>query len=195
MTRHLDTRITADLIRAALRESFPGVKFSVRISRYSMGSSVTVTWADGPTDAQVRAVTDTFRGDYFDGMIDYHGQRYHTLDGEQVHFGGSISTSRRVGPAGENFKAAWAALGDAERSALYDKLDLRRSAYRLTDSDAWFPAFAAWSFFKGEARPSATMARVGFVGDDGYGAGTVGTPGDPARGKGYPMPRPAGTVH
>lgn len=37
---------TAKLIRQAIKEAFPGVKFSVRSSVYSGGASITVEWLD-----------------------------------------------------------------------------------------------------------------------------------------------------
>ena len=84
--KYIDVTETAKLIRKALRESFPGVKFSVRSDRYSGGSSINVSWTDGPTGKQVERVAGAFQGSYFDGMIDYKGSRYHKLDGEPVHF-------------------------------------------------------------------------------------------------------------
>ena len=85
--RSISTPETAKLIRKALRESFHGVKTSVRSSSYAGGSSVRVSWTDGPTTAQVEAVAGAFCGGYFDGMIDYKGSLYHRLDGEPVHMG------------------------------------------------------------------------------------------------------------
>jgi hypothetical protein len=48
---------TARQIRAALKASFPHVKFSVRSKSYSMGSSVDVHWTDGPLTVQVEKIT------------------------------------------------------------------------------------------------------------------------------------------
>jgi hypothetical protein len=66
----VDTKDTAKLVRARLKAAFPGVTFSVRISRYSGGSSVTVDWRDGPTETAVRAITDVYSGVGYDGMTD-----------------------------------------------------------------------------------------------------------------------------
>ncbi len=84
--KYIDVTGTAKLIRKALKESFPGVKLSVRSERYAGGSSINVSWTDGPTKPQVEHVAGAFEGSYFDGMIDYKGSRYHKLDGERVHF-------------------------------------------------------------------------------------------------------------
>lgn len=67
---YIDTAEQAKLIRAALKREFPGQKFSVRIDRYAGGSSVRVSWTDGPTESQVEAVAKVYEGGGFDGMID-----------------------------------------------------------------------------------------------------------------------------
>lgn len=84
--KYIDVTGTAKLIRKALKESFPAVKFSVRSERYAGGSSINISWTDGPTGKQVERVAGAFEGGYFDGMIDYKGSLYHQLDGEPVHF-------------------------------------------------------------------------------------------------------------
>jgi conjugative element/phage-associated large polyvalent protein len=45
---NIDTKDVAKLVRKELKTHFPRHKFSVRIERYSMGSSINVTWIDGP---------------------------------------------------------------------------------------------------------------------------------------------------
>lgn len=69
-TEYLSSVATAKLIRAALKRSFPGVKFSVRSSSYAGGASIDVSWTDGPTTRMVDAVTSQYRGGDFDGSID-----------------------------------------------------------------------------------------------------------------------------
>jgi hypothetical protein len=61
---------TAKLIRALLKKKFPNVKFSVRTSKYAGGSSMRISWEDGPTAALVEAYTNGFKSGGFDGMID-----------------------------------------------------------------------------------------------------------------------------
>lgn len=87
MTQYISCADTAKLIRQALKESFPGIKFSVRSSTYSGGASIRVSWVDGPNSAQVEAVAGVFQGAYFDGMTDFKGSRYAMIDGQQVSFG------------------------------------------------------------------------------------------------------------
>jgi len=57
---------TAKMIRKALKAQFKGQKFSVKMD----GKSIRVTWVDGPSDAEVKAVVSIFEGASFDGMTD-----------------------------------------------------------------------------------------------------------------------------
>ena len=94
-TKILTCAETAKLIRQVLKESFPGVKFSVKSSTYSGGASVSIRWTDGPNDAQVSAAVGSFKGAYFDGSIDYQGSVFHMMDGQPIQFGADyINTSR-----------------------------------------------------------------------------------------------------
>lgn len=86
-TKYLTCAETAKLVRTALKEAFPAVKFGVRAKTYSGGASMNITWTDGPNNAQVEAIANRFRGAYFDGSIDYKGSVYHMLNGERVSFG------------------------------------------------------------------------------------------------------------
>lgn len=49
----MDIKGIAKSIRTVLKSTFPATKFSVTISRFSMGESVDVSWMDGPTKTQV----------------------------------------------------------------------------------------------------------------------------------------------
>jgi hypothetical protein len=78
-TTYLSCADTAKLIRAQLKRRFPGVKFSVRSSTYSMGASIDISWTDGPTTTLVDAVVKPFAGSGFDGMIDLKYGKSHWL--------------------------------------------------------------------------------------------------------------------
>lgn len=78
---------TAKLVRAALKENFPGQKFSVKSKTYSGGASITVHWMDGAPEKSVAAVVKAFEGASFDGMIDLKSYHKSELNGELVHFG------------------------------------------------------------------------------------------------------------
>jgi hypothetical protein len=96
--KHYTTKETAQLIRAALKTAFPGVKFSVRTSYASMTSSTDVRWTDGPTTPEVERVTDAFTSRGFDGMTDsttFHDQDF---GGERVSFSGWVHVTRETSP-------------------------------------------------------------------------------------------------
>jgi hypothetical protein len=66
----LSTAATAVYVRQALKAAFPRTQFSVTSSVYSMGSSISVRWTDGPTASQVNPILKAFEGAGFDGMTD-----------------------------------------------------------------------------------------------------------------------------
>lgn len=96
---------TAKLLRQALKAQFPGVKFSIRSSRYAGGASIDVSWTDGPPASAVDATCYLYRGATFDGMQDlkeYHSSILAGPDGvpREVHFGADyIFTNRHLSPA------------------------------------------------------------------------------------------------
>ncbi len=198
---YLSITETNKLIRKVLKESFPGVKFSVRGRSYSMGGSTNIGWTDGPNDKQVEALISVFEGSYFDGMIDYKGSRYGALDGQEVSFGPDfIFTNRRHSDT----------LRDKITARLIDKHGLPDgydsiqsllmgfdqgmlhsiSPYLNNDNTCMNPytwqALIGRGCAKHTLNPfpehSPTFDRVAFKGDDGYGAGCVGRDG---KGEGY----------
>lgn len=99
-TKYLTCADTAKLVRQALKEAFPGVRFSVRGKTYSGGASLRVEWLDGPNVAQVEAVACHFEASYFDASIDYRGSIRHMMDGQQVQLGAdSINCTREYSDA------------------------------------------------------------------------------------------------
>lgn len=107
MSEYLSVAETAKLVRKALRREFPGAKFSVRSSSYSMGASISVSWTDGPAYDAVELILSKYEGSGFDGMIDLKYNIYSWLlpDGSAVP-GESSGTegSRGVVPAFKNPK-------------------------------------------------------------------------------------------
>jgi hypothetical protein len=93
---YLSTADTAKLIRAELKKAFPKTTFSVRSKVYSGGSSIRVTWSDGPTDAAVQSLLNRFRGSDFDGMQDMKISREAVwLDGRRVRMGADHIFTKR----------------------------------------------------------------------------------------------------
>lgn len=176
-SRYLSCAETAKLIRQALKESFPGVKFGVRSKTYSGGASITVRWQDGPNSQQVKAVTDRFEGAYFDGQIDYKGYRNHLLDGKPVSFGANFIFAEReysdaaVARALQVNEARYGVKGTVEQ---YRRGDLYRVQVIGNDLQTLVGRVLAKHTDRFKVEPSATLKRVQFIGDDGYGAGTVG---------------------
>lgn len=62
--------LAAANVRILLKRQFPGIKFSVKSSSYSMGNSLSVRWTDGPTAQCVDDIVGLFSGGNFDGMTD-----------------------------------------------------------------------------------------------------------------------------
>jgi len=129
--QYLSCAATAKLVRAALKESFPGVKFSVVSRVYSGGASIDVGYMDGPTSSQVNKVVSMFEGCYFDGMTDYKGYNSFSLNGVDVSFGANFIFVNRK----------------------FSKDFIETTV---------------------ETKESQTLKGIVFLGDDGYGYGSVG---------------------
>jgi len=114
---------TAELIRKALKEAFPGQKFLVRSKKYADGASIDVVWTDGPTQPDVENVAKTFTGATFDATTGNKGVRIHKFQGEQVHFGADFIFCRRE--LSETYKAicsqAFDQLSYDERCELFNR--------------------------------------------------------------------------
>ncbi len=57
-------------IRIELARAFPGIRFSVKSRRFSMGDAIDVRWTDGPMGSQVDAIIQRYKAGSFDGMDD-----------------------------------------------------------------------------------------------------------------------------
>jgi hypothetical protein len=90
--------LAASNIRKELARAFPGIKFSVTSDAYSMGCCVDVRWTLGPTSEQVKAISDKYQTDDFNGMEDISESRRSVWPGI---FGGakSVSENRDDGDA------------------------------------------------------------------------------------------------
>lgn len=175
MAQYLSCAETAKLVRAALKESFPGVKFSVRSSVYAGGASININYVNGPTAEQVKGVISVFEGSYFDGMTDYKGSNYSSLDGQEVRFGADfIFVNRKFTVAYlEMFvDQAAAALGFAKPKVVDNGFGARLDGADYNQERLIMDK--AFQFSMDDAAESATVKRVAFLGDDGYGYGAVG---------------------
>lgn len=68
----------AQNIKTELARAFPGIKFSVKSESYSGGDSINVSWIDGPTDEEVKKITDKYQESDFNGMEDIKEYRHTT---------------------------------------------------------------------------------------------------------------------
>ena len=87
MTDYISTKDTAKLVRAALKNAFLGVKFSVRMSTGTASAWMRVSWSDGPTELDVRAIIRRYEGRRFNGMTDGYddnGSALVAFDGEEM---------------------------------------------------------------------------------------------------------------
>lgn len=156
--KHISTTDCAKLIRQSLKEAFPSIKFSVRTSQYSGGSSISVRWVDGPTNKMVESIAGTFKGSYFDGSIDYQGSTYAMIDGEQVRFSADYVFCRR-----ELSDAAKAKI-DARYARQWGR-ECDHNEYH--DSRQWAYICEGFSFYL-TPKESPTANKVIYLGNDGY---------------------------
>jgi hypothetical protein len=175
---------TAKLIRAALKESFPTVKFSVTSSQYAGGASISIRYINGPTADQVNQVVKVFEGSYFDGMQDYKGQNYANLDGEEVKFGADYVFVNRSYSA--DFLEGVAKKVAQDYGIDFNLVTIKTTQYSGSYIDCPATLTAGGRYFNqmvniamseislADPFPSKTLARVYSMGDDGYGYGCVG---------------------
>ncbi|HLY24365.1 MAG TPA: LPD29 domain-containing protein [bacterium] len=97
---NLSTAETAKMLRKALAHQFPGVRFSVRSKVYSGGSSIDVSWTDGPRAKAVEHIARHYEGATFDGMIDLKSYHSTVLVGpegpREVQMGADFVFTRRT---------------------------------------------------------------------------------------------------
>lgn len=75
-SKHTRYAVGAANIRKELKAAFPGCTFRVTSKGYSMGCEINIHWTDGPTEAEVRAITDKYQTDDFNGMEDISEARH-----------------------------------------------------------------------------------------------------------------------
>jgi hypothetical protein len=106
---YLGAADVAKLIRADLKRAFPGVPFRVLSSNYSMGSSVNVSWTDGPIAADVDAIVEPYKAEGFDGSTDSRTNSGPVLlkDGRLVRISSFIFTNRTISDGLRARVSAW----------------------------------------------------------------------------------------
>lgn len=77
----------AKMIRKGLKESFPGVKFSVVTDKYAGGASIRLQWENGPSPAMVEKLVKVYQSDGGGNMDDSRKHNEQFLDGEPIILG------------------------------------------------------------------------------------------------------------
>ncbi len=67
---------TAKKVREVLKREFPKTKFSVKSSTYSMGSSILVSWTDGPAGFEVVKAVGFMGSSQYEGRKDHPAGYY-----------------------------------------------------------------------------------------------------------------------
>lgn len=127
--RDYTVRETAAEIRKALRGQWPGVKFSVRMSRGTGHGWLHCGWTDGPREGQIRAVTDGFRSSRFDGMDD----SYHSIPATMYAAPDGTITEHRYTCCGVNGSRGFS----PEVEAWAEAVAVRGSYWWPNGCDAW----------------------------------------------------------
>ena len=165
---YLDTADAAKCIRSTLKARFPGTKFSVKIERYSGGSSVNVQWTDGPVLAMVEPIVDAFSGKGFDGMIDmaYYKTIFLMPDGSAA-FAETSGTEGSMGtvPAAKEWKPAPEAIRVSPSCYIF--------ANRKVSKEAMERAIAAYGRKFGDELGEAIRSGKVKVEDSPYGGYTI----------------------
>lgn len=131
-------------IRIELKRTFPGIKFSVKSERFSMGNAIRVNWTDGPTPSQVEEITCRYSAGDFDGMTDSYNYRddHAWVDA----FGSSkyISTNRDISPelAQKGIDYVWEKFHMREQKITPEQLE-RGEAYNMQVSEGQYSGY--WS--------------------------------------------------
>lgn len=183
-TNYISCADTAKLIRAALKEAFPGIKFSVKSHTYSGGASINVRWTDGPNTAQVEAVAGTFSGSYFDGSTDYKGATYAMIDGISTRFGADFifcnrdhsdaAIQRAIDRVAREYEGNFSAYGVSVPTVeQFRHGDLYRVSIMGDGNDYWslqslIGRQAAKNSDRLAVAKSKTAGKVIYLGNDGY---------------------------
>ncbi len=103
-------------VKQELIAAFPGIKFSVTSSSYSMGDSVSISWADGPAVSEVEKISGKYQYGSFDGQQDLYETTNRRDDIPQSKY---VKESRSMSAEVEALIPDFEALFTAEQQADY----------------------------------------------------------------------------
>ena len=123
-------------VRKELKAAFPATKFSVRTEYFSMGNSIRVFWAFGPTDSAVCAIVKKYEYGRFDGMTDCSSSEDTVVsmpDGDIKILGGAkfVTTSRNFKAKQDDYKSETAFWERVQR----DLCDLQKIEFQGSNTD------------------------------------------------------------
>lgn len=105
MSIYVPITLVAKTVKSRLNKYFPDVKWSVRSEKYSMGSTLHVSWNDGPTKEQVKEIVDIYHGSHYEQNGGDSIKAYHDITcpetGKQIKCGNDHLSYHR----GFSFKA------------------------------------------------------------------------------------------
>ncbi len=121
--------LAAKAIRAELKAAFPTTKFHVTSYAYTGGSSVDISYTDGPLRAEVEKITEKYCSGHFDAMIDLYENKNDKSDLPRAKY---IMTTRNMSELTDAFltsefhnnEDAEYIIGERKRN-LFNKLDLQ----------------------------------------------------------------------
>jgi len=152
-TEYLSTPELAKHLRQILKARFPRCRFSVRSNSYAGGSSIDISWTDGPTAGLVDSLVKGLEGSSFDGMIDLKSSRRVDLNGKRI-LTDFIFTRREL--SAEFLKRVRDAVGthyNAPRESWPAVVPARYGAYLEACSDSTSPiiggADSRWHTWRG----------------------------------------------
>ena len=164
-----------------LQQTFPGVKFSVTLDKYSGGSTLLIRWDLGPSPAEVERIVEPFEAGHFDGMIDLYEydsgperQAWAAVMGTAKFLSVSRDWESRTGGASAALKLerAIAEQFPAIASHWFEGRDGRegdREAFRLaqtivnrTSFPAWFDGSTPWRLEQRKEADGKLVSGVSF---------------------------------
>lgn len=94
-----DAATASKNLRRVLKDTFPGVKFSVRLDRASMMTALRIEWTGGPSEKAVEEIAFRFKDGNFDCMEDLYV--YSSTPWNTVFGGAKYVSTRRHRASGE----------------------------------------------------------------------------------------------
>jgi hypothetical protein len=96
MTDYIEPKDVAKLVRKDLKRAFAGIKFSVRTKVYTGGSSIRVSWENGPTTEEVEKIAGHYKGAGFDPYQDMKTYNDEPYGNDYIFFNRDITEDHYI---------------------------------------------------------------------------------------------------